>query len=94
MHDVQVPILAKADSMTVEELREFRRSVRQTLEEVKFLLAPQLVRHTPIAQCAGMQICASLVFNTMLGSWREVPEACEKILLCMNMEIVNPFSLV
>jgi septin family protein len=31
---VQVPVLAKADSMTVDELRDFRRSVRQALEEV------------------------------------------------------------
>ena len=31
----QVPILAKADSMTVEELQAFRRDVRDALAQVR-----------------------------------------------------------
>ena len=31
---VQVPVIAKADSMTLEELRQFRKYVRSELEQV------------------------------------------------------------
>jgi septin family protein len=33
----QVPVLAKADSMTVEELRDFRRHVQEQLAHVSSL---------------------------------------------------------
>ncbi len=32
---MQVPIIAKADSMTVDELRQFRKYIRSELEQVR-----------------------------------------------------------
>lgn len=32
---LQVPVIAKADSMTVDELRQFRKYVRSELEQVR-----------------------------------------------------------
>jgi septin family protein len=31
---MQVPVIAKADSMTLEELRQFRKYIRSELEQV------------------------------------------------------------
>ena len=42
---VQVPVIAKADSMTLEELRQFRKYARAELEQVLpvSLLAPPIL---------------------------------------------------
>ena len=38
---MQVPVIAKADSMTLEELRQFRKHIRSQLEQVPLLNLPE-----------------------------------------------------
>ena len=38
---MQVPVIAKADSMTLEELRQFRKYIRSQLEQVSLLDLPE-----------------------------------------------------
>ena len=38
---MQVPVIAKADSMTLEELRQFRKYIRSQLEQVPLLNLPE-----------------------------------------------------
>ena len=56
----QVPIVAKADSMTVEELHEFRADVREKLGNVRSCpLSIGDARHQPPAvQCVGHSVHA------------------------------------
>lgn len=59
---MQVPVLAKADSMTVEELREFRRAVRDALEHVRILCSrpTQKTNFSNLCLHSG-QLCCSAV---------------------------------
>ena len=56
---MQVPVLAKADSMTLEELRQFRKYIRSQLEQVPLLDLPE--QHLLCISLASRGNCMGLL---------------------------------
>ena len=66
---MQVPVIAKADSMTLEELRQFRKYIRSQLEQVPLLDLPEqhllCISLASRGCCAGLRNCFLLLVYTI-----------------------------